>query len=198
MIKLKHAILDFVRNIGINLLTITPALVVGAILLTEDSMFVVAIGLIVFVFLTALFIQSVLLIFFRSHRHWVNSLIAMAVMLLTGLLFIDTLIADDSQMQQIYSPSEFALLLNISTEFLGAAVIVVLLQFKRIGVAGAMVLGVVLLHFVDIETGFNLDLMINLASEIFGALLTGWVIHRVIELRDQVNQMKKTVTPKNE
>lgn len=192
MIRLKHAITDFFRNIGINLLTILPAFVVGLVLINEESMFGVAVGLIIVVFLTALCIQTVLLLIFRSHRHWVNSLIAMTVMLLTGLLFLDILFLEDTR--DTYSLSEFALLLNISTEFLGAAVIVILLQFKRVGVAGAMVLGVVFLHLVDTETGLNLDLYINLASEIFGALLTGWVIHRVIELRDQINEMKKNAT----
>lgn len=181
---------------GINFLTILPAFIVGMLLITEDSQFGIAIGLIIFVFLTAMVIQSVLLLIFRTHRHWVNSLIAMVVMLLTGLLFIDALVAEETS--DLYSPTEFALLLNISTEFLGAAVIVVLLQLKRIGVAGAMVVGVVLLHLVDTETGFDLDLYINLASEIFGALLTGWVIHRVIELRDEINEKKKNVTQTDE
>jgi len=180
--------MTFVKDTVLDFLTVIPALFVAGALYVPDGTFGSLIALIITAFIFTLALQSILMLIFRTHRHWVNSLMAMVILLVMGLFMLDLL--QDPSVTGDYTEVESSVLLNIATEFLGASVIVILLQLKRIGVAGAMVVGVIFFTMIDRSSGFDVEVYINLSSEVFGALLTGWVIHRVIEARDQSRKSK--------
>lgn len=189
--RLQSALIGFSKNLALNIATVIPAIVVGLLLIREESRFGFSLGWVIFAFLTVFVIQMVLMLFVRSQRHWVNSLLAMLILFIAGWFTIAGF--EDPEFRSTFPESEVALLLNISTEFWGAAIIVILLQLKRLGVASAMVVGVYILHLADTRTGFALDVHINLASEVFGALLTGWVIYSVINRRDRIQSKQKEI-----
>jgi hypothetical protein len=176
---------QFAKYSVLNVLTVIPAFVVAVMFEMQNGdndNTAYLLGLILGIFFIVLIIQSVFIVIFRTHRHWVNSVVAMIVMLLTGALLASMVF--DPDVNSDYSSVELSLMLNIATEFLGAAVIVVLFQMKRVGVVAILMVGTFFLGLLSTETGQNLDLYTNLSAEIFGTLLTGWVIYRVIDVRD--------------
>lgn len=191
-----HTLFGFAKDTVLNFLTVLPAFAVAVMFGMnggDNDNTAYMLGLVLGIFMIVLFIQVIFMAIFRTHRHWVNSVVAMIVMLLTGALLVGMVFDTDSSVD--FSSVELSFMLNIGTEFLGAAVIVILFQLKRIGVVGLLMVGTVFLGLLSRETGQNLELYLNLSAEIFGTLLTGWVIYRLIDFRDNSKQKQK---PKNE
>lgn len=191
-----HTLFRFAKDAVLNVLTVLPAFAVAVMFEMQNGdsdNTGYMLGLVLGIFFIVLIIQVVFMAIFRTHHHWVNSVVAMIVMLLTGALLVAMVFDPDANSD--YSSVELSFMLNISTEFLGAAVIVVLFQLKRVGVVAILMVGTFFLGLLSTETGQNLELYTNLSAEIFGTLLTGWVIYRVIDFRDHPKSKQK---PKNE
>jgi|GEM_PF-1807304 len=189
----------FSKDAVLNVLTVIPAFFVAVMFEMrngDNDNTAYMLGLVLGIFVVVLCIQAVCIMIFRTRRQWVNAVVAIVVMLLTGAL-LATMVTDP-EISADYSSVELSFLLDLGTQFLGAAAIVVLFQLRRIGVVVILMLGTFslgLLSSIGAETSQNLSIYTNLSAEIFGALLTGWVIYRVIDLRDNPKLKQK---PKNE
>lgn len=194
-----HTLSRFAKDAVLNVLTVIPAFAVAVMFEMrngDNDNTAYMLGLVLGIFVVVLCIQAICIVVFRTNRHWVNSVVAIIVMILTGALLAN--MVSDPEISADYSSIELSFLFNLSTEFLGAAVIVVLFQLRRIGVVIMLAVGTLslgLLSSLGTETSQNLDVYSNLSAEIFGALLTGWVIYRVLDLR---NHDKLKQKPKNE
>lgn len=81
-----------------------------------------------------------------------------------------------------FTPLENSFIMNLSTEVLGTALIVLLLSFPRtLGYIVLFVLGIALIVNIEQMTGVNQDVTLNLSTEVLGSLLTALVIYRFVE-----------------
>lgn len=183
----------FAKDAVLNVLTVVPAFMVAVMFGMrngDNDNTAYMLGLVLGIFIIVLMIQAIALLVFRIRRYWVNSAIAMLVMILTGALLAN--MVTTPSVSEDFSRVELSFMLNISIEFLGAAVIVLLFHLKRIGVVAILMLGTFFLGLLSAESGQNLDVYTNLSAEVFGTLLTGWVIYRVIDLRDNQKFQRKS------
>ena len=182
----------FAKDAVLNVLTVIPAFAVAVAFemqYGEKDTTAYMLGWVLGIFFVVLVIQAIFMVVLRNRRQWVNSLATILGMLLMGALVLT--IAFDQEINSEYSNNQLSFILNLGTEFLGAAVIVFLFQLRRVGVVITLAAGTYVLGLITTASGQHLDLYTNLSAEIFGSLITAWVIYRLIDLRDSSKLKQK-------